>query len=85
MKFELEVWIIAAAYFGYFVSAIVALVLLGMEEVSDGVIEYAQQVVFVIGAHSQRIDAPEVWRCEFEVGYLPLRGTYGVQRTNLTI
>ena len=47
MKFELEVWIIAAAYFGYFVSAIVALVLLGMEEVSDGVIEYAQQVVFV--------------------------------------
>jgi len=47
MKFELEVWTIAAAYFCYFVSAIVALVLLGMEDVADGVIEYAYQVVFV--------------------------------------
>ena len=46
-KFELEVWIIAAAYFGYFVAAVVALALLGQDDVPGGVIEYAHQVVFV--------------------------------------
>lgn len=50
MEFKVEVWIIAAAYFGYFVSAIVALVLLGMEDVTNGVIEFSHQVVFVTSA-----------------------------------
>jgi len=50
MKFQLEVWTVSAAYFCYFVSAIVALFLLGMEDVSGGVIEFAHQVVFVTSA-----------------------------------
>ena len=50
MQFKVEVWIIAAAYIGYLVSAIVALVLLGMEDVTNGVIEFSYQVVFVTSA-----------------------------------
>ena len=50
MQFKLEVIIIGAAYFGYFVAAIVALALLAQDEVPAGVIEYAHQVVFVTSA-----------------------------------
>lgn len=47
MKFETEVIVIGAAYFGYFVAGAVALALLGAYPADDPVLEYAYQVVFV--------------------------------------
>ena len=47
LKFETEVIVIGAAYFGYFVAAFVALVLLGTSPKDDTVLEFAYQVVFV--------------------------------------
>ena len=50
LKFEYEVWVVGAIYFGYFVAALVAAVLLAAHPADDGVLEYAYWVVFVTSA-----------------------------------
>tara|TARA_Y100000768_G_scaffold276587_1_gene212119 strand:+ start:4403 stop:4864 length:462 start_codon:yes stop_codon:yes gene_type:complete len=47
MDFKTEVIFTAVIYFGYFVAALVALVLLGVQPLEDGVLEYAYYVVYV--------------------------------------
>lgn len=50
MRFEHEVWVVGAIYFGYFVAALVATVLLAAQPADDDVLEYAYWVVFVTSA-----------------------------------
>ena len=47
MDFKTEVIVTAVVYFGYFVSALIALVLLGVHPAEDGALEYAYYVVYV--------------------------------------
>ena len=67
MQFKLEVITIGAAYFGYFVAAIVALGLLAQDDVPASVVEYAHQVVFVTSG-------PALWLHALRLHAAGLRG-----------